>query len=187
MLRKSGREPAFAMKIDAYHCYGKIFPTDVNVGMPGDEAIPFVEDLSARIMSLEVQQGAERSDVTRDLRYLSFVDRAKAKVLIRERLFQRRIYPGLRFDTDKCVQCGKCADVCPVLHIDMTERGPSFPKSAPQCIHCGSCIAACPSDAIAFKTNMERWGNLIHKALSGNSVLASNESPKSCVYPHLKR
>ena len=187
LLRKTGRSPVFAMKIDAYHCYSRIFPTEVNVGMPGDEAIPFIEDLSARIASLEDQQKAECQDVTRELRYLSFVDRAKAKVLIREGLFQRHIYPDLRFDTDKCVQCGKCADVCPVLRLDMAETGPCIPKGAPQCIHCGSCIAACPSDAIAFKTNMERWGNIFRKALSGRSPLASNESPKSAVYPLLRR
>jgi ferredoxin/flavodoxin len=186
-LRKTGRSTVFAMKMDAYHCYGKIFPTDVNLGMPGDEAIPFIEDLSARIMGLEGQQGAERPDVTRELRYLSFADRVKAKVLIREGLFQRHIYPALRFDTDKCVQCGKCAEACPVLRLEIAETGPFIPKGAPQCIHCGSCIAACPSDAISFKTNMERWGNIFRKAITGRSPLASNESPKSAVYPQLQR
>ena len=181
-LRRTGRSPVLAMKIDSYHCYGKLFPTDVNVGMPGDEAIPFIEDLSARITGLEGQQGRERPDATRQLRYLSFADRAKAKVLIREGFFQRHIYPILHFDTDKCVQCGKCAEVCPVLRLEMAETGPSIPKGAPQCIHCGSCIAACPSDAIAFKTNMERWGSIFRKAVSGCSPLASNESPKSAVY-----
>lgn len=187
LLRKTGRTPVFAMKIDAYHSYSRIFPTEVNVGMPGDEAIPFVEDLSARIVGLGDQQRAECEDVTRELRYLSFADRAKAKVLIRERFWQRYIYPSLRFDADKCVQCGKCADVCPVLRLEMAETGPCIPKGAPQCIHCGSCIAACPSDAIAFKTNMERWGNIFRKALTGRSPLASNESPKSAVYPLLRR
>ena len=186
VLCRTGRRPLLAMKIDAYHCYGKLFPTDVNVGMPGAEAIPFIEDLSARIVDLQGQQGEERPDVTRELRYLSFADRAKAKVLIREGLFQRHIYPALRLDADKCVQCGKCAEACPVLRLDMNETGPSVPSGAPQCIHCGSCIASCPSDAITFKTNMERWGKLVHKALSGNCVLASNESPKSAVYPQLQ-
>jgi len=187
MLRKTGRKLVFAMKLDAYHCYGRIFPTDVNAGMPGDEAIPFIEDLAARIAGLGEQPSAECRDVTRELRYLSFGDRAKAKVLIRERLFQRRMYPGLRFDTSKCVQCGKCAEVCPVLRIERTETGPSIPKGAPQCIHCGSCIAACPSGAIEFKTDMERWGNIFRRALAGRSPLASNESPKSAVYPVQRR
>jgi len=187
MLRRTGRSPVFAMKVDAYHCYGKLFPTDVNAGMPGDEAIPFVEDLSDRIMRLRSNQGVESPDVTRDLRYLGFADRAKAKMLIREGLFQRHIYPCLSFDTDQCVQCGRCTEVCPVLRIELNETGPYVPTGAPPCIHCGSCIAACPSNAITFKTNMERWGELVHKALSGDCVLASNESPKSAVYPQLQR
>ena len=187
VLRKTGRTPVFAMKIDAYHSYGRIFPTEVSVGMPGDEAIPFVEDLSARIAGLRDQQRAECEDVTRELRYLSFADRAKAKVLIREGLFQRHIYPSLRFDVEKCVKCGKCADVCPVLRLEMTETGPYIPKGAPQCIHCGSCIVACPSNAITFKANMKRWEKIFRKALSGHSPLASNESPKSAVYPLFRR
>lgn len=187
LLRKTGRSPVFAMKVDAYHSYSRIFPTEVNAGMPGDEAIPFAEDLGARIAGLEARQGAECSDVTRELRYLSFADRAKAKVLIRERFWQRHVYPGLRLDPDRCVQCGMCAEVCPVLRIETTEAGSCIPKGSPQCIHCGSCIAVCPSDAITFKTNMERWGSIFRKAVSGRCVLASNESPKSAVYPLLRR
>lgn len=183
MLRKTGRSPVLAMKLDAYHCYSRIFPTNVNLGMPGNEAIPLIEDLSARMAGLKGQQGAERPDVTRELRYLSFADRAKAKLLIREGLFQRHIYPALRFDADKCVQCGKCAEACPVLRLEMAESGPSIPKGASRCIHCGSCIAACPSHAITFDTNMERWGSIFRKALTGCSPLASDESPKSAVYP----
>ena len=186
LLRRTGRRPVFAMKLDAYHSYSRIFPTDVNVRMPGDEAIPLVEDLGGRIAGLEARRGAEPSDVTRELRYLSFADRAKAKTLIRERFWQRHVYPGLRFDPDKCVQCGMCAEVCPVLRIEMTEAGLRIRKGSPQCIHCGSCIAVCPSDAITFKTNMKRWASLFRRAVSGRCVLASNESPKSAVYPLLR-
>lgn len=47
----------------------------------------------------------------------------------------------------KCVQCGMCAEVCPVGILDMGETGPEVVQ--PQaCIACGHCVAVCPQAAL---------------------------------------
>lgn len=53
--------------------------------------------------------------------------------------------PSLR--ADRCIRCGRCADVC----VAMVWRSPSpLPQAtAPaRCIGCGHCAAACPADAL---------------------------------------
>jgi len=53
----------------------------------------------------------------------------------------------IQVDREKCVQCGICADVCPIGIIHMKQEWPeqSDPES---CIACGHCVAACPHGAL---------------------------------------
>lgn len=56
----------------------------------------------------------------------------------------RRKYQ-LIVDRDKCVDCGKCAIVCP-MHLDINEI-----LDRPDCIKCGRCVDVCPINALKFK------------------------------------
>ena len=68
-------------------------------------------------------------------------------------------------DPERCINCGYCADVCPVSLPDAYQRGMSQRKAAykvstraapdayvidrgPYCDSCGKCVDACPSGAI---------------------------------------
>ncbi len=68
-------------------------------------------------------------------------------------------------DIDRCINCGYCAEVCPVILPDpyqqgMTKRKAAFKLSAraapdaycidrgPYCDDCGKCVEVCPSKAI---------------------------------------
>ena len=47
-------------------------------------------------------------------------------------------------DADKCVSCGKCADVCNMC------VNPSRTPNHTECIRCGDCIHACPAKALRY-------------------------------------
>ena len=51
-----------------------------------------------------------------------------------------------RFITDQCLQCGTCADLCPVGAI--AEGDTKYFVDPAQCVDCGACQEACPAEAI---------------------------------------
>lgn len=53
------------------------------------------------------------------------------------------------YTTDKCVGCGKCANLCPLNNITMKDGRPVW---GGQCSHCMACIGNCPTEAIEYGT-----------------------------------
>ncbi len=68
-------------------------------------------------------------------------------------------------DTERCIDCGRCAEVCPIELPDTYQQGMTRRKAAykvaaravpdtyvidrgPYCEDCGRCVIACPTDAI---------------------------------------
>ena len=51
---------------------------------------------------------------------------------------------GLKLDKEKCINCGKCEQVC--------EMGvnPVIKTNSSECIRCGKCIEHCPTKALSF-------------------------------------
>jgi Fe-S-cluster-containing hydrogenase component 2 len=45
-----------------------------------------------------------------------------------------------------CIQCGKCAQACPVDAIYLDQTGEPF-----VCIHCGRCVQFCPHDCLEIE------------------------------------
>ena len=48
---------------------------------------------------------------------------------------------------EKCIGCGRCAEVCPLQNIHLTKGKPSWSGN---CTHCMACITQCPTTAIEY-------------------------------------
>jgi len=57
----------------------------------------------------------------------------------------------VKADMGKCVQCGKCMEVCPAA----IEKPEEIEKCT-DCIRCGKCIEVCESEAIKIDTSLGR-------------------------------
>lgn len=71
-------------------------------------------------------------------------------------LFGQRLYfqhktkqysDKLKIDTEKCIGCGRCVDLCPMKNIHLSE---GHAVSGNQCTMCYRCISRCPAQAITL-------------------------------------
>ena len=70
-------------------------------------------------------------------------------------LFQRASLIRMRVDASACVNCGRCAGVCP-MQVD-----PSKSPNSTECIRCGECVRACPADALSFFKQKAKKGETL--------------------------
>lgn len=181
-LRSTGRTVAMGMKIEAFHCMSRLLAVKINEGKPGNEAQPLIDDLAGRIAALDLT-GGSIPDITGALNYQALHNSIKANVVFREKLWQKHIYPKLKIDAGKCAGCGACARACPVQRLEANAQHIITEMTDPGCVHCGECIHACRRGALAFAADLEKWNGLFKKAADGRGPMASNENPKSMVYP----
>ncbi|MFO7752752.1 MAG: hydrogenase iron-sulfur subunit [Desulfobacteraceae bacterium] len=95
----------------------------------------------------------------------AFVNSSIQQIEKRNGNFHAVIKKGPEYvDPDKCISCGKCAEVCPEYTVSGFEEGlytrkavdKDFPMAVPDayniiksaCTECGECVAVCPADAI---------------------------------------
>ncbi|MFI3322500.1 MAG: Fe-S cluster domain-containing protein [Rikenellaceae bacterium] len=74
-------------------------------------------------------------------------------------------------DEEKCTACGKCADACPKMVIELRKKGPKGRRiyvncsnkdkgavarkaCSAACIGCGKCVKTCPFGAITLENNL---------------------------------
>lgn len=72
-------------------------------------------------------------------------------------LFYKMVVKAKKFyATDECVGCGKCASVCVMNNITLSQK--HRPEWKDGCTHCMACISVCPQRAIEYgnKTKNKR-------------------------------
>ncbi|MCD6549840.1 4Fe-4S binding protein [Candidatus Micrarchaeota archaeon] len=52
----------------------------------------------------------------------------------------------VKIDTDKCIYCGACVGVCPVLALRLKDVVVEWDPE--KCVYCGNCEQICPAGAI---------------------------------------
>jgi Pyruvate/2-oxoacid:ferredoxin oxidoreductase delta subunit len=64
------------------------------------------------------------------------------------------VYFTRETNTDECIGCGACADVCPVNAVEMVDDKAEVDLD--WCIGCGVCAVSCPTEAISIRRRTEK-------------------------------
>jgi ferredoxin len=59
----------------------------------------------------------------------------------------------LTFDTEKCIGCGMCVEVCPRGVLVVTD-GKAHIAEKDLCMECGACTENCPANAIEVEAGV---------------------------------
>ena len=59
----------------------------------------------------------------------------------------------LILDTDKCIGCGRCLEVCPHM-VFAFQEGKAAIGDRDACMECGACARNCPVDAITVEAGV---------------------------------
>lgn len=85
----------------------------------------------------------------------------------------------LRLYFDKCIGCGKCAEVCPQSVFCMNEKKAHI-EDKDRCIECGACAKNCPANAIMVDSGVGCASAVIKGWLTGSEPTCDCSSGESC-------
>ena len=83
----------------------------------------------------------------------------------------------LSLNTDKCIGCGRCLEVCPHGVFEMDETKVRI-NERDACMECGACAKNCSVEAIEVNAGVGCAAAIIYSWVTGNepSCCGSNES-----------
>lgn len=178
LLRRSGRTVVGGLKVSAAHRMTRAFlEEEFNAGKPNGELRPVVLDLRARLQRLA--RGEELPHGRGLLEYRPWLEALAIRLIFDEKKWHRERYPKIRVDRSRCTNCGACAKLCPVLHLQKDATGVVVERAESDCIHCLGCAASCPKKAIELLGDLEKGRAFMKKAIADH---AGTESPASCLY-----
>jgi len=87
----------------------------------------------------------------------------------------------LGFDSDKCVGCGRCVEVCPHNVFDILEQK-SFIVDRDACMECGACALNCPLGALSVNAGVGCAAAIIMSWFTGREPTCgcSDDGNKVC-------
>ena len=59
----------------------------------------------------------------------------------------------LNLTIEKCIGCGRCAEVCPHSVISVADKKAQI-KDQDSCMECGACAMNCPANAISVEASV---------------------------------
>lgn len=82
----------------------------------------------------------------------------QVKIIFRS-LVKRMRYMSIRIDRQRCIGCGKCAEICPGNLIVIDEDKKAFVRDPRDCWGCAACVKECKFSAIRYFLGAEIGGN----------------------------
>ncbi len=91
----------------------------------------------------------------------------------------------LRYHRDRCINCGRCSEVCP--HAVFLAGDEKAELASPEsCMECGACAGNCPVQAIEVDSGVGCAWAMISAALQGKDMDQCNcggEAGSCCAEP----
>lgn len=81
-------------------------------------------------------------------------------------LISRRSLYHADINTDLCVNCGRCADVCKAECIDLTDHV----VDASRCVTCFDCMDVCPNEAMTYRRGRHRLSMPMMQRVAGPGI-----------------
>ncbi|WP_006718597.1 mercury methylation ferredoxin HgcB [Desulfitobacterium metallireducens] len=72
----------------------------------------------------------------------------------------------LKIESDKCIGCGRCLEVCP-HHVFILSERKSVIIDKDHCMECGACVRNCPVNALEVKPGVGCASAIIKGWLTG--------------------
>ncbi len=83
----------------------------------------------------------------------------------------------LRFTPGRCINCGRCIEVCPQGVFAPRAARVSM-VAAPECMECGACQMNCPAGAVSVDAGVGCAAAMIRAALTGKKEVTCG--PECC-------
>lgn len=84
----------------------------------------------------------------------------------------------LRLSVEKCIGCGRCAEVCP--HGVFSVNGKAKIEDRDGCMECGACAKNCPANAITVDAGVGCATAVIMGWLTGSEPSCDCSSGEGC-------
>lgn len=85
----------------------------------------------------------------------------------------------LRLSAEKCIGCGRCAEVCPHGVFSVNEKGIKI-EDIDGCMECGACAKNCPTFAITVAAGVGCATAVIMGCLKGTEPSCDCSSGDGC-------
>ena len=85
----------------------------------------------------------------------------------------------LSYNVDKCVGCGRCAEVCPHGVFDITDKK-AYIVDKDSCMECGACALNCPAKAIEVNAGVGCATAIISSWFTGKEPSCNCSGDSKC-------
>ncbi len=85
----------------------------------------------------------------------------------------------LRLSVEKCIGCGRCAEVCPHRVFIVNEKKAKI-EDRDRCMECGACAENCPANAITVDAGVGCASAVIMGWLTGSEPSCDCSGGEEC-------